>query len=249
MGFYERFADVYDAFMRDVPYDEWVDNIEQIWVAYGSRPRRVLELGCGTGNMTGRFAARGYDMIGLDISCDMLTCAYEKNTVADRRILFLHQDMRVFELHDTVDACISVFDCINYILEYDELTEMCMRVRKFLSPGGIFIFDINTEKKYARLSEEGAYGIVLEDSACIWDNVYDAEQRLNECAVHFFVSENGGAAYRRNIEYHYNRAHSVPEVAGIVKKSGLSFIGAKDAETMSDCDETSERIYIICANS
>src|SRR3712207_2044868 len=78
MACYESFAEIYDRFMDDVPYDRWRDNLLSLFHAYGIRDGLVAELGCGTGNMTERMAKAGYDMTGIDRSEDMLQIAQEK---------------------------------------------------------------------------------------------------------------------------------------------------------------------------
>ena len=144
MNEYTSFANVYDTFMDNVPYKEWADTIVRILSEDGINEGLVLELGCGTGSMTEELASRGYDMIGVDYSEEMLEVAIKKREESGHDILYLHQDMREFELYGTVKAVISICDSINYILEKDDLLEVFRLVNNYLDPGGLFLFDLNS---------------------------------------------------------------------------------------------------------
>ena len=144
MEAYTSFASVYDTFMDNVPYGEWGRYIQGMLCKYGVKDGIVLDLGCGTGTMTEILAGYGYDMIGVDNSCDMLEIAEEKKEKSGHDILYLMQDMREFELYGTVRAVVSVCDSVNYILEEEDLLEVFSLVNNYLDPGGMFIFDMNT---------------------------------------------------------------------------------------------------------
>ena len=145
MEAYTSFAEVYDTFMDNVPYEEWADYLEDRLKEYGVKDGLVLELGCGTGSMTELLAEKGYDMSGVDNSEDMLEIAMEKRIESGHDILYLLQNMQEFELYGTVRAIVSVCDCVNYVTEKNELHEVFRLVNNYLDPQGIFIFDFNTE--------------------------------------------------------------------------------------------------------
>ena len=151
MGAYEKFAQVYDLFMDNIDYEEWADYLEDRLKEYGVKDGLVLELGCGTGSMTELLAEKGYDMIGVDNSEDMLEIAMEKRIESGHDILYLLQNMQEFELYGTVRAVVSVCDSLNYITDRDELRHVFELVNNYLDPEGIFLFDMNTVHKY-RLS-------------------------------------------------------------------------------------------------
>ena len=144
MASYESFARVYDDFMDNIPYDEWAGYVISLLKEKGIEEGLLLDLGCGTGNITQRLAKSGYDMIGVDNSAEMLEIAQEKNIEEESQILYLLQDMREFELYGTVRAVISICDSMNYIIEYEDLTEVFRLVNNYLDPEGYFIFDMNT---------------------------------------------------------------------------------------------------------
>ena len=244
MGVYEKFASVYDLCMSGVPYDKWVKQIEKIWKTYDFKPVTVLELGCGTGNMAYRFAGRAYDMTAVDFSEHMLSVAAEKNPSLHEKILFIRQDIRDLDLYGTVDAMFSVFDCMNYMTREEDLTKIFLSARNYLNPGGIFIFDMNAEKKYARISDEGPMSGVFEDVSFIWENSYDKKGKINECAAHFFIREDADI-YKKYTEYHYQKAYEIKKIAGLIVESGLTVINILDAATMKKYTSDSERVYIV----
>ena len=124
MDAYTSFAEVYDGFMDNIPYKEWADYVEDLLREQGIEDGLVLELGCGTGSLTELLAAKGYDMIGVDNSGDMLQIAMEKREESGSDILYLLQDMREFELYGTVRAVVSICDSMNYITEYEDLVQV-----------------------------------------------------------------------------------------------------------------------------
>ena len=179
MSSYESFARVYDLFMDNIPYEEWCEYLAGLLEDQGIREGLVLELGCGTGNMTRLLAEKGYDMIGVDNSVDMLEIAMEKKEEEEQDILYLLQDMREFELYGTVRAAVSVCDSMNYIIEEEDLLEVFRLVNNYLDPGGIFIFDLNTEYKYEKILGDTTIAEDREDASFIWDNYYDPEEKIN----------------------------------------------------------------------
>ena len=196
MEAYSGFAEVYDLFMDNVPYEEWCLYLTGLLREYGTDSGLVLDLGCGTGTMTELLAAEGYDMIGVDNSEEMLEMAMEKKAASGRDILYLCQDMREFELYGTVRAVVSVCDSMNYILEPEELEQVFRLVNNYLDPGGVFIFDLNTEYKYRQMGDT----TIAEnrvDGSFIWDNYYDEEERINENDLAVFVKEGRDGLYRK----------------------------------------------------
>ena len=208
MSSYESFARVYDLFMDNIPYEEWCGYLTGLLEDQGIRDGLVLELGCGTGNMTRLLAGKGYDMIGVDNSVDMLEIAIEKKEEEGQDILYLLQDMREFELYGTVRAVVSVCDSMNYITDEEDLLEVFRLVNNYLDPGGIFIFDLNTEYKYEEILGDTTIAEDREDASFIWDNYYDHEEQINEYDLALFipVDKDGETLYRKYEETHYQKS-------------------------------------------
>lgn len=245
MAAYEEFAFVYDMFMDNVDYDMWVKYIHRIWKKEGIAPKVIAELGCGTGNITERLAKEGYDMIGIDISEDMLSVARAKaDDDGITNILYSLQDMTEFELYGTVDVILSLCDSINYITEYEDLVNVFKQVNKYLEPDGLFIFDINTEYKFKHILGDNTFADTEENAAYIWQNFYDEDEKINEYYVNFFIKNNDNT-YERTEECHYERAYSVEEIKNALSESGLIFEHSYDAFSFDAPKEDSERIYIV----
>ena len=261
MEAYTSFASVYDTFMDNVPYGEWGGYIYTLLCRYGVKSGIILDLGCGTGTITEILAGYGYDMIGVDNSEDMLELAMEKRMASGHDILYLLQDMREFELYGTVRAVVSVCDSVNYITEPEELAGVFRLVNNYLDPGGIFIFDFNTEYKYREVM--GDCTIAEDRGPCsfIWDNCYYEEERINEYDLTLFIregtapgqnegaeeddTEENGALYRKYTETHFQRGYTLEEIRELLSSAGLIFQAAYDMDTREAAGEQSERVCVI----
>ena len=243
MDAYTSFAQVYDLFMDNVPYDQWCRYITELLREYGIQDGLVLELGCGTGVLTRKLAAKGYDMIGVDYSEDMLEIAMDHRQEGED-ILYLLQDMREFELYGTVRAAVSICDSMNYIVEYQDLVQVMKLVNNYLDPGGIFIFDLNTPYKYEEILGENTFAENRPEGSFIWENYYDGETGINEYDLTLFVREKEGI-YRKFEEPHYQRAYELEQVRRAIKEAGLEFVAAYDAGTHKPVQQDSQRIYVI----
>lgn len=241
---YTGFAEVYDTFMDNIPYESWAMYLCGLLKEYGIDDGLVLELGCGTGSLTELLALAGYDMIGADNSWEMLQIAMEKRAESGSDILYLLQDMREFELYGTVRAVVSVCDSVNYITEYDDLVHVFRLVNNYLDPGGIFVFDLNTEYKYRELLGDNTIAENREDCAFIWDNTFDGETGINEYDLTLFIKEEEGL-YRRYEESHFQKAYTLEEVRRALGEAGMELVAVYDAFTRNPVREDSERVYII----
>ncbi|MEZ3485697.1 MAG: class I SAM-dependent methyltransferase [Lachnospiraceae bacterium] len=246
MEAYTRFAEVYDIFMDNIPYREWAEYLHEILKEYHIPNKMVLELGCGTGNMTELLAEKGYDMIGVDNSEVMLEIAMEKRIKSGHDILYLLQDMQAFELYGTVGAVVSICDSINYITSDEELKEVFHLVNNYLDPRGIFVFDFNTEYKYRELLGDKVIAEERRECSFIWDNYYNAEDKMNEYQLTLFVqSEEDPEMYRKYQEVHYQKAYTLEKIKTLIEKAGLRYIAAYDAYTKKAPMYTSGRICVI----
>lgn len=245
MEAYTSFAEVYDTFMDNVPYEEWAEYLTELLQEYDIEDGLVLDLGCGTGSLTEILATKGYDMIGADGSAEMLEIAMEKKAQSGHDILYLLQDMREFELYGTVRAVVSVCDCVNYITDEKELEQVFRLVNNYLDPEGIFIFDFNTEYKYKEILGEQTIAEDREDCSFIWDNYYYEDESMNEYELTLFIKEQDSNLYRKYQEMHYQKAYTLDAMRELIEWSGLEFVTAYDAYTRKAPTETSERICVV----
>lgn len=288
MEAYTGFAQVYDTFMDDTPYEEWSHFLLALLqkhregrrdpVLCGTIPadgkgtgnnyaietddnvikenlhqeqNTILDLGCGTGTLTQLLAAQGYDMIGIDNAQEMLQIAIEKRDSAGLDILYLLQDMRTFELYGTVGAVIIVCDSVNYLLEEEEIVQTFRLVNNYLFPQGLFIFDFNTVYKYAQVIGDATIAENREECSFIWDNYYHEEEQINEYDLTVFVKEPADmeqadyALYRRFQETHYQRGYELEQMKDCLRRAGMVFVEAVDADTHEAVNDVSERIYVV----
>lgn len=252
MEAYTDFASVYDTFMDETPYEEWANFLHQLIKEYGiSQPVRddseknlVLDLGCGTGTLTELLYRKGYDMIGVDFSQEMLNIAMNKKEKSGSDILYLCQDMRELDLYSTIGTVISACDSVNYLLEDEEVVETFRLVNNYLYPGGVFIFDFNTVYKYEQVIGDTTIAENREDCSFIWDNFYHEEECINEYDLTIFVKEEN-ELFRKFTETHYQRGYTLNEMKMFIEEAGLQFVKAIDADTHKAPTEESERIYVI----
>ncbi|MBP5222694.1 MAG: class I SAM-dependent methyltransferase [Lachnospiraceae bacterium] len=254
---YSDFADVYDELMDAVPYELWRDRIVGLIEKYGvSKPVRdardaleaernlILDLGCGTGTLTEMLYQKGYDMIGIDNSGEMLEKAMEKREEGGSQILYLLQDMRELELYCTVGTVVSVCDSVNYILEEEELIKVFSLVNNYLYPDGIFIFDFNTDYKYREVIGDAVIAENRENCSFIWENFYDEETGINEYDLTIFLRREGDL-FERATETHLQRGYTPKQMEAFVRKAGMVILEMRDADTGEEVTPESERVYIV----
>ena len=245
MDAYTSFASVYDTFMDNIPYEEWAEYLISLLKEYSVNDGLVLDLGCGTGNMTELLAQAGYDMIGVDNAEEMLEIAMEKREKSGQDILYLLQDMREFELYGTVKAIVSICDSVNYVTEEEDLLEVFKLANNYLDPKGVFIFDFNTVYKYSEILGNQTIAEDREDCSFIWDNYYYEEEQINEYELSLFIKETYSDLYRKYQETHYQKAYDLETMKRLVEQSGLEYVTAYDAFTKQLPTKESERVYII----
>ncbi len=242
---YGDFAKLYEK-LQDINYEAFADYIEKIFRSENIKPDLVLDLACGTGTLTGIMAKRGYDMIGIDMSCEMLDIAREKNYEQGQSILYLNQDMTEFELYGTVDAIICTLDGVNYLTEDGEVEKMLRLVKNYLNPDGIMVFDINTEYKLSCVLGNNTYVTEEKDVFYVWQNEYDEKGKICYFNLDFFEKE--GKVYKRYMEEQAERAYGIDELKEKIEACGLCVSAVYDQFTFNAPKEKSERCFIVLRN-
>lgn len=241
---YTRFAEIYDRLTHDIPYIKWADYLESAFLKFGRKPNLVLELGCGTGSLAIELSKRGYEMIALDISSDMLARAYEKAHESKADILFLNQDMREFELYGTVDAIVCLLDSINYLPSLTDLKKVFKLVNNYLNPGGLFIFDVNSPYKLSKVLGNEVFFELGDETSWIWNNTYDRKRKCTTFDLTFFVKNNEGL-YERFDETHTERAYTRAEIVRTLAGAGLKLLGDYGELRFESPRPEEERIFYI----
>lgn len=242
---YSDLAPFYNRLLSEVDYQKWADYLEAQFQKHADFPiREVLDLGCGTGRMTFELAKRGYDMVGVDGSLEMLDQALADSPTHPNgeSILWLAQDMTDFELYGTVDATVSCLDCINHLLSCGEIEKCFSLVHNYLVPNGLFLFDMNTP--YRLKDVYAGQSFVLEDDGvfCAWQNSFSKASNLCDFTVTLFSACKGGT-YTRTDSTETERAYSLSTVKRLLKKTGFQLLSvACDYQDTPISDKT-ERWY------
>ncbi len=242
---YDLIAPFYDSVNASLDYSEWADFIEKtVEKEYGGRPELVLDLATGTGRMALELASRGYDMTGVDSSVEMLGIAREE---AERRglsgILWLCQDMTDFELYGTVDLVTCCLDSINHLTSPEDLRRCFSLVHNYLSPNGLFLFDINGKKKFETVYSDRSYVMEEDGAVCVWQNSYSEESELCDFMITVFEEQEDGS-YLRYDEVESERMYRLDTVKGELLSAGFEFIGAYSDFKFTEASDDDERIYI-----
>lgn len=245
MNSYGFLAGCYDELTYDVSYAAWADYIEKHFHRRGLPGRTVLDLACGTGSLTRELAGRGYEMIGVDLSPEMLAQAAEKNRdVKGIPPIFLCQSMDKLDLYGTIDACVCCLDSVNYVTDPRKLQKAFERVHLFLMPGGLFLFDVNTPEKL-----EGLDGQVFldetEDAYCIWRAEYSRRSRVCSYYMDIFRLDRESGLWDRGEELHRERAYSIPELTGFLERAGFLDIKVYGERKLRPPAEGEQRVFFV----
>lgn len=239
---YSGLAQIYDRTI-DIDYEAWVNFLMEYFRSMGLqiRGKRLLELGCGTGNMTIRLKERGVDVTALDISQEMLTVAEEKSWDKRLKINYLNQDMVSFSIQKKFPIIASFCDGYNYILEDEEILESFRRVFAHLENGGYFVFDISTLHKLKNVIGNNTFTMNEEDISYIWDNYFE-DDRL-EMYITFFIKE--GKLYNRLEEHHIQRAYDIEFIKRSLEGCGFKIIDVLDNYSLGQAGNNSTRATFI----
>lgn len=219
MNAYGALAPLYDALTRDISYESFTDFIEAVFRVYGVQPKTVLDLACGTGSLSVLLAARGYRVLGADASEDMLVAADRKaSALSENRPYFIHQTMQELRLPAAVDAAVCCLDSLNYLTSPADVRETIFRLYQNLRPGGVFLFDINSEEKLRALDGQ-VFLDETDDIYCVWRAEYEEETRLCRYGMDIFARKD--SLWRRDFEEHIERAYRVSELAAFLDAAGF----------------------------
>lgn len=241
---YSVFAQYYDEVMDEVPYDEWVDYLERILAEMGYRPKTVLDLACGTGNMSLRLARRGYKVQGIDGSAAMVEVARKKGLAQQLLIPFQQGDFRTFQLAEPVDLVISLYDSFNYLLQEEDLAQAFRQVYQAVRPGGYFIFDLNTILRLTSI-EEGNSMVEGDGWYCFWRDVVEPVGPYWKVELTFFEEARDGSMYRDD-EVHVERGYPIARVRELLVGAGFRVEQVYEAFGLESGSEESERVYWVC---
>lgn len=239
---YNDFAYVYDELIReDIEYEKVCDFLENVFTINDKNPNLVCDLACGTGNITIPMSRRGYDMIGVDVSPEMLDVARSKNN-SGKDILYLCQDMRKLDLYGTCDAFLCMTDGFNYITSMEALKKIFNRIRTcFIEPDGIFIFDLSSVYKLKNVLGGNIFIYDKDDMFYTWENSY--KEPFCKMELNFFKKD--GEVYTRFVESQIQRAYTKKQIENLLIESGFSKVDVYGGYTFNTPENSENRLVFV----
>lgn len=237
---YTVLASFYDKLNASVDYDGIFSFIRSVYRENGiGDGAMLLDLACGTGILTVPFAKAGYDMIAVDLSEDMLMAARERSDEEELFPLYLCQDMRELDLYGTVDGGYCCLNSLNYLDSTEDVERVFDRLKYFIAPKGVFVFDVNTAYKFRNTYGDKTYVYDEDEVYCIWQNHTEEHPLASEFDLTFFVPDGKGR-YTRLAESQRQVCFSPDEIVAAYEKAGFETVavyGSTDRRAPSESDE------------
>ena len=221
MEAYHNLAFSYDRLTNDVDYQATVDFYRQILLREGLQPRTAVDLACGTGSVTVLLAQMGLEVIGVDMSEEMLMQAYEKAMTLDNVPMFVCQKLQELRLPKGVDLAVCALDSLDYITDPAHCKEAIRRIYRVLNPGGCFIFDVNTPEKL-RAMDDQVFLDEDDDVYCVWRGEFD--RQTNICTYAMDLFQRQGSSWQRSYEEHREYAYSAQQLTDYLRDAGFTNI-------------------------
>ncbi|MCI8400119.1 MAG: class I SAM-dependent methyltransferase [Oscillibacter sp.] len=222
MNRYTALATSYDGLMADGDYARRAAFLAQELHKSTIPVHTVLDLACGTGTIACLLAREGFQVTATDLSVDMLAQAAKKAEDLENPPLFVHQAMNRLRLSWPVDGVVCTLDALNYITRERDLAEIFERVRKWLKPGGRFLFDLNTPYKLRRMDGQ-IYSDETENTFCIWRTFFSGKTEICTYQVDLFQQQANGL-WRRGAEEHRERAWQEETIRDLLEKAGFKHV-------------------------
>lgn len=238
---YNDFSCVYDSLIDDVDYKKLCETLLRICEKYSHKPCLVLDAACGTGNFTKELVMSGLDVIGVDVSPEMLSVAQNK---VGEKCRLICQDLCELDLYGTIDTVFCTLDSLNHIVDYEDFKKAIARMSMFLEPGGLMIFDVNTVYKHKEILSDNIFTQEKENIYLVWQNSLCEDNTVN-INMDFFIEMQDGR-YARLSENFDERAYDENEIVDALSDEGLYVLETLDFYTFEKPNQTSEKvIYIV----
>ncbi|MEE6449761.1 class I SAM-dependent methyltransferase [Gottfriedia acidiceleris] len=241
---YNRFAYLYDQLMNDVPYEKWVQFLEDVFQKYEMLQPSILDIGCGTGTLPISMAKLNYSISGVDLSEEMLSVAMAKAEQEKVNIPFFQQNMVELEGFDQLD-CVTIFcDSLNYLETEDQVKQTFIKVNESLKDNGLFLFDVHSPYKIEEIFGEETFFIDDAELSLVWSCSQGEHPLSVEHDLVFFMKEENRDLYERFEEYHNQRTFPINTYKSLLNQTGFE-VKEVIADFHEAVDDTSERIFFI----
>ena len=239
---YGVFSEFYDALTANVSYDTVSQVLSSLLTRYGKSRGLLLDLACGTGSVSVRLAKKGYEVIGVDLSPEMLSEAQNKAYSAGQNILFLCQDMTALDLYGTVDAAVCTLDGLCHLPDEESVQAALRKVSLFMNPGGVFLFDVNSVYKHRAVLGNNTFVYDTDDVYCVWQNTLLSDGVTVQMDLDFFEPVSDTGDYVRQSERFTERAYPKETLEAMLKKAGFTVLDVFDGYSEKHAHDTSERL-------
>lgn len=236
---YGVFADFYDELMQ-ADYGLIADRIDEIVMRKQGRRGILLDLACGTGTLCEKLAEKGYDVIGVDISEEMLSAALEKKYESGLPVQYLRQDMRDIDMFGTIDVTVCTLDSLNHLESVSDVKKTFEKVLLFSEPDGLFIFDVNTVYKHRNVLGNNAFVYENDDVYCVWQNFLNGDDSV-DIQLDFFEKDEESGLYERSAEDFSEICFPNDLTVKLLEESGFEVLGIYDGYSGNPVKENSER--------
>lgn len=243
---YGIFSSVYDILTENVEYERIADRICSLLHENGVDGGLLLDLGCGTGTLSFLLEQKGFDVIGVDASEDMLSVANEKKYEDGSSALFLCQKAEELNLYGTIQCAVSSLDTFNHIDSIEKIEKAISLVSLFMDMNGIFIFDMNTPYKHKNVLGNNTFVYDMDEVYCVWQNSYDNDAERTDIDLDFFIRNEDDECFERYSESFSEYVYQIDDIANTIKKCGFTLFGANDDYSKNPISDTTERITFIC---
>ncbi|MCA1056215.1 class I SAM-dependent methyltransferase [Rossellomorea aquimaris] len=243
---YERFAYLYDYLMQDVNYEGWLDYIKRQTEAYGVRGRSILDVACGTGELSLRLASQGYEVTGIDLSEDMLVMAQQKALESNQSLALFQQDMSRLDLQREFDVITIFCDSLNYLETEEDVIRTFDHVHRHLRKDGLFLFDVHSLYKMSQVFMNSTFTLNDDSVSYIWDCFPGEAPNSVEHELTFFVLDEHTGLYERVEELHKQRTYPVLQLTEWLDSSGFEVLSSTADFQELPPSHDSERIFFTC---
>jgi SAM-dependent methyltransferase len=237
---FRAIAPYYDALMAGVPYGLWVGYIQDILSKLEFKPQTVLDLACGTGTVSELLHCRGYDVIGVDLSEDMIEVAKAKSGNVEYHAV----DAADMELDRTFDMVICLFDSLNYFTDLRVLRKSIANVGRHTREGGLFIFDVNTIYALSNHFFDQANMSENAHPKYIWTSKYDHSTRICTVNMIFEIKDARGRPVQFK-EIHVQKGYTLEELGGMLTDAGFETLAMYNAYKFTKPTRRSDRVFFV----